>query len=82
MLIKIVKISYEITFENENKANIFYNSLLPEFEKGFPGIIYKNFAIEKNKIKIELHSNNISRIRAISNTINRWLISIKEINNI
>ena len=82
MLVKNVKISYEITFENENKADIIYNSLLPEFEKGFPGISYRKFIIEKNKIKIELHSSNISRIRAISNTINRWLISIKEINNI
>jgi Uncharacterized protein conserved in archaea len=73
----IAKMEYE--FKDENEAFIYYQSLSPEFKKGFPGVTKSSIDLIGNKIIIEIRSLSVSRLRAILNSINRWLISMSEV---
>lgn len=77
----IKSVSITINYDFKEKSKFYYKSLLPEFSKGFPKIKNANIDLKKNCLKITLFSNNLSKIRAIYNSINRWLISIEDINN-
>jgi tRNA threonylcarbamoyladenosine modification (KEOPS) complex Pcc1 subunit len=69
----------EHEFKDEKEALLYYQSILPEFKKGFPGINEANIKLMDNKINMEFHSLSISRLRAILNSINRWLISMSDV---
>ncbi|MDT7891150.1 MAG: KEOPS complex subunit Pcc1 [Thermoproteota archaeon] len=80
----IEEIKLEILYEAKNRreAELIYNSLLPEFKKGFPGLSSFEISLSENKLSIVLIGRTIARIRAIFNAIMRWLISIENLNDI
>ncbi|MFP3189787.1 MAG: KEOPS complex subunit Pcc1 [Thermoproteota archaeon] len=73
------KLNYK--FRSNKEASIYYNSLLPEFEKGFPGVDISKILIEDDQVKIEIETKTLARGRAIFNSINRWLISMEDVSN-
>ncbi len=74
--------SFRLSFLSEREAELIYKTLLPEFKKGFPGLSRAGIKLEGKTIFIWFEADRLARIRAISNTLMRWLISIEEINDI
>ncbi len=75
-------ISFKLSFSDEKEAELIYKTLLPDFKKGFPGINKASIKIEGKNIFVLFEANRLSKIRALSNTFMRWLISIEELNDI
>ena len=79
MVISEIIVYIEHEFKDEKEALLYFQAILPEFKKGFPGIKEVNIKLMDNKINMEFHSLSISRLRAILNSINRWLISMSDV---
>jgi tRNA threonylcarbamoyladenosine modification (KEOPS) complex Pcc1 subunit len=79
MVIYEIVAHMEHEFKDEREALLYYQSILPEFKKGFPGIKEANIKLMDNKMIMEFRSFSISRLRAILNSINRWLISMSDV---
>lgn len=80
-MIDIVRFFLVYEFKDGNKAKIYYKSLLPEFERGFPGVELAKINLENNHITIQIETKSLARGRAIFNSINRWLISMEDVSN-
>lgn len=79
----IKKVKFIINLKvNEEEAKAIFHSLIPEFDKGFPGISNAKIKMKDSRITVELEATSISRARAIFNAFMRWLISMENLNDI
>jgi len=80
-MVKEVKIEIFYELRSEEDAKNIYMALEPEFKRGFPGIKKGSLELNKNELRILIQGESVSRVRAIMNTLTRWLISIENLND-
>jgi len=80
-MVKEVKIEIFYELRSEEDAKNIYMALEPEFKRGFPGIKKSSLELNKNELRILIQGESVSRVRAIMNTLTRWLISIENLND-
>ncbi|HLI46014.1 MAG TPA: KEOPS complex subunit Pcc1 [Geobacterales bacterium] len=80
-MIKYLQVDVVYNLKDENEAMFIYRALVPEFKKGFPGIKSSYIDLKGKEIRFHLQGESVSRIRAIINTLTRWLISIESLND-
>jgi tRNA threonylcarbamoyladenosine modification (KEOPS) complex Pcc1 subunit len=75
------KSNYIFTFESNQKAKLIATAISPEVKHKIPksNIIFK---VDKNQLLLSIESNDISALRAASNSFLRWINTAINVNHI
>ena len=66
------KVSFVLDFDTPSDAKVVYESLNPEIKNKIPKTKVK-VSLEKTVLKLEVEADDISSLRAASNSYLRWI---------
>jgi len=69
----------EVTFKEEKHAQIAFQTILQETTRMISSRSQSSLTIENNKLRVEVHSKDLTSLRATLNSYLKWFLIIKDI---
>jgi len=69
----------EVTFKEEKHAQIAFQTILQETTRMISSRSQSSLTMENNKLRVEVHSKDLTSLRATLNSYLKWFLIIKDI---